>query len=56
VSTSAALYSLVETAKANGLEPLRYLHFLFEKLPQAASREELQDLLPQHFDSKIIPT
>ncbi|WP_408021675.1 IS66 family transposase [Solidesulfovibrio carbinolicus] len=24
---SATIYSLIETAKANGLEPLRYLHF-----------------------------
>ncbi|MFW5487264.1 MAG: transposase domain-containing protein [Desulfovibrio sp.] len=27
------MYSLVETAKGNGQEPLQYLHFLFERLP-----------------------
>ena len=27
------LYSLVETAKANGLEPYAYLSYLFEHLP-----------------------
>jgi len=54
-SASAAIYSLVETAKANGLDPLRYLHFAFEKLPLAKSREDLRALLPQHLDSKNIP-
>ena len=31
--TSATLSTLVETAKANGLEPRAYLHYLFETLP-----------------------
>lgn len=30
---SATLYSLMETAKANGIEPYRYLRYLFTKLP-----------------------
>jgi transposase len=47
-SASACLYSLIETAKANGLEPYRYLRFLFEKLPLAATREDLIALLPMH--------
>ncbi len=40
---SALLFSLIETAKANGLEPYRYLRFLFEKLPstQAANFRQL---------------
>ena len=53
-AASAALYSLVETAKANGLEPLRYLHFLFEKLPLAKSQDDFRALLPQHLDSNTI--
>ena len=53
-AASAAIYSLVETAKANGLEPLRYLYFVFEKLPLAKSQEDLRALLPQFLDSKII--
>jgi transposase len=32
---SANLYSLVETAKANGIEPHAYLSHLFECLPFA---------------------
>lgn len=32
-AASAAVYSIVETSKANGLEPFRYLTYLFENLP-----------------------
>ena len=42
---SALLYSLIETAKANKLEPYSYLRFLFEKLPTTAA-EEIRNLLP----------
>ncbi len=47
-AASAALYSLVETAKANSLEPLRYLHFLFKRLPYMRSADERRGLLPQY--------
>ncbi len=47
---SAALYSLIETAKANGLEPYSYLRFLFENLPSADSTSEYKALLPQYVD------
>ena len=30
---SACVYSLVETAKANGLNPYKYLEFLLSRLP-----------------------
>ncbi len=43
---SANLYSLVETAKANGLEPHAYLSRLFADLPKATTVEELEALLP----------
>jgi len=52
---SAAMYSLIETAKANGHDPLHYLHLVFEKLPYAKSRQDLKALLPQHLDSKNTP-
>ena len=35
VKASANLYSLIETAKANGLEPYAYLRHLFTELPKA---------------------
>jgi hypothetical protein len=46
--TSAIIYSMVETAKENGLNPYAYLTHLFEKLPNLDSRdnESLDQLLP----------
>jgi transposase len=45
---SALIYSIVETAKENGLNPYAYLNYLFEKLPNLDSRdnETLDQLLP----------
>jgi transposase len=43
---SANLYSLVETAKANGIEPHAYLAMLLERLPHAQSVEDFEALLP----------
>ena len=47
---SATLYSLIETAKANGIEPYRYLRYIFAKLPLAKSREDFEKLTPQNLD------
>jgi transposase len=49
---SATLYTLVETAKANDLEPWAYLNYLFEKLPAAKSEQALLALLPQNLKMK----
>jgi len=43
---SAALYSLIETAKANALEPYAYLVEVFTRLPAAQTEQDLQALLP----------
>ena len=43
---SAHLYSLVETAKANGLEPYGYLKHVFSELPKATRVEDIEALLP----------
>ena len=43
---SALLYSLIETAKANGLEPWAYLNHLFEHLPLAKTPAAVAALLP----------
>ncbi len=45
-TASAKLYSLVETAKANGIEPWAYLNHLFEKLPLAQGNDDIEALLP----------
>ena len=44
--SSANLYSLIETAKANGIEPYAYLKMIFPRLPQATSLEDIEVLLP----------
>jgi transposase len=46
VKASANLYSLIETAKANGLEPYAYLRHLFTELPKAETVEAIEILLP----------
>ena len=43
---SAAIYSLVETAKANGLKPFEYLRFLLESLPTGCSPQDCLPWLP----------
>lgn len=43
---SANLFSLVETAKANGLEPHAYLSHLIVRLPAARTVADFEALLP----------
>jgi len=50
----SSLYSLVETAKANGLEPYAYLRYLFTKLPTAESLEDFEALLPGNIEKNQI--
>jgi transposase len=50
-AASAALYSLIESAKANKLEPYFYLRYLFDRLPLIdGDRSELKKLLPPYVD------
>jgi transposase len=44
--SSCGIYTLIETAKQNGLIPLHYLTALFEKSPLTASPEDWVKLLP----------
>ena len=47
-NASATIYSIVETAKENGLNPLSYLQYLFEKLPNIDIQDQnaVDELLP----------
>jgi transposase len=47
---SANLYSLIETARANGLEPYAYLRKVLTELPQATTLEDIEALLPANID------
>jgi transposase len=51
---SANLYSLVETAKANDIEPWAYLQHLFERLPAATELADLEALLPHRIDRNAL--
>lgn len=48
-NASAILYSLIETAKANGIIPFDYLNWLLNKLPK--NPENMDDLLPWMWNS-----
>jgi len=48
-TASAAVYSMVETAKANGLSPYKYLYYIFSELPGVMFGQYpqfLEDYLP----------
>lgn len=59
--SSAIIYSVVETAKENGLNPLNYLTYLFEQLPNMEIKDPQQldpvlpwsDVLPPSCQSPI---
>ena len=55
-NASANLYSLVETAKANGHEPYAYVKQVLTELPAATTLEDVETLLPfnlQPTESKV---
>lgn len=49
---SAMLYSIIETAKANSLEPFNYLSHVFKMLPAAKNLEEIEALLPWNVEKQ----
>nr|WP_281388215.1 transposase [Teredinibacter haidensis] len=48
--TSENLYSLIETAKANGLNVFDYLQLIVKELPSAQSAEQVEGLLPWNIE------
>ena len=50
----ARLDSLIECAKANGLEPYASLRHVFTELPKAQSLEEVEALLSTRFISAVL--
>jgi transposase len=45
-NASANIYTLVETCKANGIDPYSYLTWLFQRLPLAQNVDDYDALLP----------
>jgi len=53
-TASASLYSLIETAKASGLEPYAYLRYLLTELPKAETVDAIEALQPGILDANQI--
>jgi len=51
---SALLYSIIETARANGLEPYAYLRYIFSRLPHAEKLEDYEAMLPWNLTPETI--
>ncbi|RQS43639.1 transposase domain-containing protein [Burkholderia sp. Bp8986] len=47
------MYSLVQTCKANAVEPRRYLVWLFTWFPLAAPAEDHADLMPSRIPAAL---
>ncbi|WP_258170734.1 IS66 family transposase, partial [Burkholderia cepacia] len=52
-NASANLYTLVESAKANGIDPYRYLTGLFQRLPLAETVDDYDALLPWKMPAEL---
>ncbi|MDH2240286.1 IS66 family transposase [Pigmentiphaga sp. GD03639] len=52
---SANLYSLVETAKANGIDPYQYLQSMLKALPYAQTADDYEKLLPWNMATPAQP-
>ena len=52
--SSAALYSLVETAKANKVEPDLYLNYMFSEIPKITDKTDLDALMPWNMPEKTL--
>ena len=48
VSASAGIYTLVETAKANGLSPMKYIRYILSDMPGSAFHEH-----PEYLDDYL---
>ncbi|MDZ7923267.1 MAG: transposase domain-containing protein, partial [Marinagarivorans sp.] len=45
-NASANLYSIIESAKVNGVEPRHYIEYLLTELPKRNVGDDVTDLLP----------
>jgi transposase len=52
---SATCYSLIESAKANNLEPSAYIHHVLDRIAEADSLETLEALLPWNVTLEQMP-
>ena len=50
----AFLYTIIQTAKENGLDPFSYLKFLFGLHPRVEHKEQLREILPHQVEADDI--
>lgn len=53
-TASGVIYSLVETCKANKMEPYAYLRYVLTKIRHDMSPDELRTLLPYNIDKNLL--
>jgi transposase len=53
---SSILYSLVESAKLNNLDPYKYLNLIFKQLPFCENIQDFEKLLPYNVSPKLLTT
>jgi hypothetical protein len=51
---SAMIYSILQSARGNGLEPYAYMRYLLTELPKCQSAEQIEKLLPDKIDNKLL--
>ena len=52
-NSSCGMYSLIETAKQNGLNPFDYLYYVFSKAPLVKNEQDWKALLPWNIKEDI---
>jgi len=53
---SCNLFSIIETAKQNGMNPYGYLYYVLSRLPEVESTGEWESLLPSQLDPHEVNT
>ena len=54
--TSAAFYSLIESAKGASLKPYWYIRYVLQKLPEVEKSSEWRSLIPENLSSDDLKT
>ena len=55
-TASCNLFSIIETAKQNGMNPYGYLYYILSRLPEVESTGEWETLLPSQLDPQDVNT
>lgn len=51
---SAMIYSILQSARGNGLEPYAYMRYLLTELPKCQTAEQIEILLPHKIDCTVL--